>query len=180
MEQVVNANGPLLWALFIFAITACIVVILGVILPAFRGEGISWMKPVRANLLYVASMAAMLLLFIGMRGFDWIRSFVPQTEFWDGATFMGVLIAIIGLAASLIALIQTVVSSLANDAPDPPPDHLTTALKMIDDRRGGGDTPEERREERKHYADEQAKDRQNRLAIAQLHADAGTDKPAAE
>ena len=151
-------------ALLTFAITSCVVVIIAVALPLFKGQGLDGIKPVRANLVYLAGLTTMLLLFVAMRGFDWLASFVPDTDWWDGATFMGALIAIIGIAAQLISMIHTIVSALTQDPPDKPTDHLTLALKMLHDRH------DESPEEKAHYAAEAEKERQNRLEIARIEA----------
>ena len=133
------SSGPwsfINWAMLLFVGASAVAVVAAVLVPAFTGKPIPGMKPIRANLLWVVTMAATLALFLGLRGFEWLQQFIPDTDWWDGATFMGALIAGLGLLASLFSMMQTAVSALTTDPSDPPPDPLhyfaAFAEKLID------------------------------------------------
>ena len=114
-------NGSVEGALVALAIISGLTV-LGTVIAAFvRKEGLPLgMKPIRMNVLYLFTMAALLLVFVALRGFDWLQSFVPNTPWWDGATFMGTLIAGLNVIFGLIAMLQALVNSVTNEPEDKP------------------------------------------------------------
>ena len=114
-------NGSVEGALVALAIISGLTV-LGTVIAAFvRKEGLPLgMKPIRMNVLYLFTMAALLLVFVALRGFDWLQSFVPNTPWWDGATFMGTLIAGLNVIFGLIAMLQALVNSVTSEPEDKP------------------------------------------------------------
>ena len=128
-------GGPILWMMFILVATGCLAVIGIVVAQIVKGESMAWLKPIRGNLIYIASLAMVGLLFVGLNMFEWMGKFVPESlagsEFWGGAQFMAVLIAIIGIAIQLIAIIHTIVSALTHDAPDRPADHVGMLIEAL-------------------------------------------------
>ena len=131
-------GGPILWMMFVLVGTGCLAVLGIVAAQIVRGESMAWLKPIRGNLIHIASLAMVGLLFVGLNMFEWMSKFVPEslagTEFWGGAQFMAVLIAIIGIAIQLIAIIHTIVSALTHDPPDKPADHVAMLINSLGER----------------------------------------------
>ena len=95
--------------------------IAAVVVAAFRkGEFPTGLKPVRLNVIYLFTMSALLLVFISLRGFEWLNGFVPDTEWWDGATFMGTIVLGLSVIFGLIAILQALVNSVTTEPEDKP------------------------------------------------------------
>lgn len=108
-------------ALIVLAIISGLTVLGAIIFAIAKGEFPKGLKPIRLNILYVFTMTVMLLVFVALRGFEWLQGFVPDTEWWDGATFMGTLIAGLNIVFGLIALLQAMVNAITTE-PDSAPE----------------------------------------------------------
>ena len=107
-------------ALIALAIISSITVLVAVGIAFRQGGFPTGLKPIRLNVIYLFTMAALLLVFVALRGFDWLTAFVPDTEWWDGATFMGTLIAGLNVIFGLIAMLQALVNSVTTEPEDKP------------------------------------------------------------
>ena len=74
----------------------------------------------RLNVIYLFTMSALLLVFISLRGFEWLNGFVPDTDWWDGATFMGTIVLGLSVIFGLIAILQALVNSVTTEPEDKP------------------------------------------------------------
>ena len=113
-------SGGVEQALIVLAVISGITVLVAVAVAFKQGGFPAGLKPVRLNVIYLATMVALLLVFIALRGFEWLTGFVPQTEWWNGATFMGTLIAGLNVVYGMIAMLQALVNSVTSEPEDKP------------------------------------------------------------
>ena len=113
-------SGGVEQALIALAILSGLTVLVAVIVSFKMGGFPTGLKPVRLNVIYLFTMTALLLVFISLRGFDWLTGFVPDTEWWDGATFMGTIVLGLSVIFGLIAILQALVNSVTTEPEDKP------------------------------------------------------------
>lgn len=113
-------GGSIESALIVLAIVSSLTVAVAILVAFKQGGFPSGLKPIRLNVIYMFTMAALLLVFVALRGFEWLQAFVPNTEWWDGATFMGTLIAGLNVIFGLIAMLQALVNSVTTEPEDKP------------------------------------------------------------
>ena len=113
-------NGSVEGALIALAILSGLTVLVAVLISFKQGGFPTGLKPVRLNVIYLFTMSALLLVFISIRGFDWLNGFVPDTDWWDGATFMGTIVLGLSVIFGLIAILQALVNSVTTEPEDKP------------------------------------------------------------
>lgn len=83
----------------------------------------------RTLILCILSLAVAIVVVDSL--FGWLGRSIPDTEWWDGALTMGVLIALVAIATSAIHIVQTAVGAWTSDAPPSAPDHLGQAIEGL-------------------------------------------------
>ena len=118
--QAAQSGAAIEWAFIVLAGMSGLTILVALVVAVRSGKFPAGLKPIRLNVIYLFTMTALLLVFIALRGFDWLQSFVPQTDWWDGATFMGTLIAGLNVIFGLMALLQALVNSVTTEPEDKP------------------------------------------------------------
>jgi uncharacterized BrkB/YihY/UPF0761 family membrane protein len=107
-------------ALVVLAIISGLTIAAAVFVAFKKGGFPAGLKPVRLNVIYLFTVSTLLLVFISLRGFDWLNGFVPDTDWWDGATFMGTIVLGLSVIFGLIAILQALVNSVTTEPEDKP------------------------------------------------------------
>ena len=93
----------------------------------WRGD-VELVKAIGARTITLCLLSIMVAIVVVAKLFGWLTGFVPDTEWWDGAITMGVIVAMIALPMSAINVVQTAVGAWTSDAPPKSPDHLGDAI----------------------------------------------------
>lgn len=117
-------------ALTILSLAVAAAVVFVFIASVVRGKCVP-MKPLRPTLLLMAIPLLLVALMATESTFNWLGELVPDTEWWDGATTMGVIVAVIGFLTLMVSGYVTAMNNASQDAPDPGPDHLTQAITAL-------------------------------------------------
>ena len=107
-----------------------VLIVLGI--AVYRGDQ-EIVKAIGARTLILCILAVAVAVMVVSNMFGWLLRFVPDTEWWDGATTMGVIIAVVGIAISAINIVQTAVGSWTTDPAPSPADHTALAIAGLTD-----------------------------------------------
>ena len=80
-----------------------------------------WMKPIRPNVILLATGVIAIVLMLVSLSFDFLKSFVPAEAWWDGAVVGGIVSTIFLVMGAAIGGLVSTMSQVAVDPPEPDP-----------------------------------------------------------
>lgn len=116
--------------LLVFGSAVVILLTALIVIQAIRGREIV-MKPLRPTLIIMAIPLLFVIVLTVTSTFEWLDALIPDTDWWDGATTMGLIVAVVGFLSLIAGGYVTAMANASTDPPDSPPDHLGDAIRAL-------------------------------------------------